>query len=326
MEYPTLITTMTAFGQPAGVRYLEGTTVHEFGHQYFYGMVATNEFEEAWLDEGINEYVSGLAMGHIYRVGAEELGFLGIDRGYFYGEHEHYAHRPDYDPLETFAWRFAPQVYGESYHKTASALRTLEGYLGHDRMLAALGEYARKWRFRHPHAQDFFAAIQEATGEDLYWFFGPAFLGTDVLDYEVSDVDSIRQRAPLGLFDRDGKRVEVKAEDRAATAAGAGAETFDSSVLVHRKGGFRFPVELAVTFDDGRTERVRWDGQDRWKRFAFTGGGRAQAATVDPDGTIPLDVDWLNNGMRAQADRAPAQRMRWGFAFSLQTLLQLVGL
>ena len=45
-----------------GSRDLEIVTIHEFGHQYFYGMLASNEFEEAWLDEGVNEYVSGLVV------------------------------------------------------------------------------------------------------------------------------------------------------------------------------------------------------------------------------------------------------------------------
>ncbi len=57
MEYPTFITGDTFWWAPKGQKVLpEGVTEHEFGHQYWYGMVATNEFENAWLDEGINSY------------------------------------------------------------------------------------------------------------------------------------------------------------------------------------------------------------------------------------------------------------------------------
>ncbi len=56
MEYPTLITGGATWWEPTGLRATEAVIVHEFGHQYWYGMVATNEFEEAWLDEGINSY------------------------------------------------------------------------------------------------------------------------------------------------------------------------------------------------------------------------------------------------------------------------------
>ena len=54
MEYPTLFTGGTSWWEPTYVTEL--TAEHEFGHQYWYGMVATNEFEDAWLDEGINSY------------------------------------------------------------------------------------------------------------------------------------------------------------------------------------------------------------------------------------------------------------------------------
>src|SRR5260370_36574186 len=56
MEYPTFITAGTAWWIIEGLKFPEGVVEHEFGHQYWYGMVATNEFEEAWLDEGINQY------------------------------------------------------------------------------------------------------------------------------------------------------------------------------------------------------------------------------------------------------------------------------
>jgi hypothetical protein len=61
MEYPTLITCGTSlFPHPREMR-PEGVTIHEFGHQYWYGLSANNEFEEAWLDEGINTYSEGRA-------------------------------------------------------------------------------------------------------------------------------------------------------------------------------------------------------------------------------------------------------------------------
>jgi hypothetical protein len=56
MEYPTFITGGTSWFVPAGLYFPETVIEHEFGHQYWYGMVATNEFEEAWMDEGINSY------------------------------------------------------------------------------------------------------------------------------------------------------------------------------------------------------------------------------------------------------------------------------
>ena len=59
MEYPTLITAGTHYNLPAGLRSVEMVIIHEFGHNYWYHLLASNEFEEAWMDEGINTYTEG---------------------------------------------------------------------------------------------------------------------------------------------------------------------------------------------------------------------------------------------------------------------------
>ena len=56
MEYPTLFTGGAAWLSPRGVHSPEGVTVHEYGHQIFYGLLASNEVEEAHLDEGFDTY------------------------------------------------------------------------------------------------------------------------------------------------------------------------------------------------------------------------------------------------------------------------------
>lgn len=61
MEYPTLITAWGAEDKTPDQE-LERVVVHEIGHQYFYGLVASNEFEEAWLDEGFTSYAEDKVM------------------------------------------------------------------------------------------------------------------------------------------------------------------------------------------------------------------------------------------------------------------------
>ena len=59
MEYATLITAGTRWLTPADTNGPEGVVIHETGHQFWQGMVATNEFEHAWMDEGLNTYDLG---------------------------------------------------------------------------------------------------------------------------------------------------------------------------------------------------------------------------------------------------------------------------
>ena len=63
MEYPTLFTAGTRWLAPAGVTTPEGVTVHEAGHQFWYGIVGNNEFEDAWMDEGFNTFSTARAVG-----------------------------------------------------------------------------------------------------------------------------------------------------------------------------------------------------------------------------------------------------------------------
>lgn len=73
MEYPTFITAGTSWVAPEGRLSPEGVTVHEFGHQFWYGLVATNEFEEAWLDEGFNTYSTGKVLERAFGPSQETI-------------------------------------------------------------------------------------------------------------------------------------------------------------------------------------------------------------------------------------------------------------
>jgi Peptidase family M1 domain len=161
MEYPTLFTADGSWWGPFSV--IEITTEHEFGHQYWYGMVATNEFQEAWLDEGINSYtevkvlaaILGRDTSALHRPWAnlsdrdyQRLGYLGI---------------PDFDPITRFAWLFRnDNSYGSvTYGKSATALATLEGIIGRDTMDEAMRTWFQRYRFTHPTTEDFLRTIEE---------------------------------------------------------------------------------------------------------------------------------------------------------------------
>ncbi|HXI03771.1 MAG TPA: M1 family metallopeptidase [Candidatus Saccharimonadales bacterium] len=78
MEYPTFITAGTRYLAPAWRESPEGVIVHEYGHQYWYGLVGTNEFEEAWLDEGVNTYGTGRLLEKVYGPDRREVRVAGV--------------------------------------------------------------------------------------------------------------------------------------------------------------------------------------------------------------------------------------------------------
>jgi hypothetical protein len=309
MEYPTLITVGTAWWMPRGLRVPEFLAVHEFGHQYWYGMVANNEFEEAWLDEGVNSYVEGRIMDNFYGA-ASYVDLFGIHADGTAIHRLEYLLAPRHDPISRYAWQFLDRSSYEaiSYGKTALVLDTLQAYVGEDALRQALAGYFRRWRFRHPRGADFVASMSDGTGQDLSWYFSQVISGSGVLDYAITRVKAERLQGNAGYPFTGGEAgAEVMLEKPLE-------KQYHNEVVVERLGSVVVPVDVRITFDDGSTTSEHWDGRARWKRFEYTGAQRVEWAVVD---SPPLDVNWLNNSrMRAAGTRGIVRVAgRWGLWF-----------
>jgi len=315
MEYPMLMTAGTTWWMPRGLRVPEMLAVHEFGHQYWYGMVANNEFEEAWLDEGINSYVEGRIMDEAYGPEASYLDLFGLRLNHLAEARLGYLGAATHDPIARPAHAVLDRESYQSvaYSKTALVLETLDNYLGNDRLRAALRAYFQKWRFRHPTGNDWRTVVEETAGEPLGWFFEQTLDGTGVLDYAVARLD-VRELPPLA-----GRRVVPE-----ASGSRGGEKRYKVEVVVERRGEVRMPVDIAVGFDDGSETRQSWDGRDRWYRIEMTSRQRAEYAIVDPDGRLALDANRLNNSrMRSPGTRGIVRLAgRWGLW--VQSALHLV--
>ena len=312
MEYPTLITGDSGWFEPRGIRLVEVVTVHEFGHQYWYGMVATNEFEEAWLDEGINSYTEAKIMEALYGRGRSAIDLAGATMDDAELLRLEYQSIPDTDPLTHFAYQFMNfEAYGGvTYGKTAMVLLTLEGMIGEDTVRNALRTYFERYKFTHPTGTDFLKTIEDASGQDLSWYFDQAVSGTNVLDYEVLSLHS--ERADWYVRNPPPEK--------------KGQTVYRDTVVVHRKGDFVFPVETQVRFDNGETVREKWDGHDRWVRYEYLKKAQIVSAEVDPDHKVPLDKDFFNNSRTAELHRGATHKLQAYWLFLSQGFAQFLAL
>jgi hypothetical protein len=317
MEYPTFITagTRSLYNRWPFDRVLEPeeVVVHEYGHQYWQGMVATNEFEESWLDEGLDSYSTGKVMERVYgpwlvRLGGLRLGGLelarlvnGANRGF--------------DRMRTRSWEFSPGNYTfNSYSRPELMLRTLEGLAGPETVARALRAYHERWRFAHPGSDDFFATHGF---EPWRSYFAQTVESPGSVDYEVARIDSERVRAPEGHL--DGPQPAVTPQWR-------------STVLVRRRGEVVLPVELELRYEGGRVSRLPlrevdgapWSG--RWRRIERVERERLASASVDPDDRLVLDVNRLNNARRLHADSRAADHWGARWLFALEQVLAGLGL
>jgi len=307
MEYPTLITAGTAWNMPKGALLPEVVLEHEFGHQYWYGMVATNEFEEAWLDEGINSYTEVKVMDALYGKGTSVLNFPFASMGEDEQQRLSYISQPDRDPITRFAWRFygSNSYGGITYGKTATVLLTLEKIIGEDTMRRALHTYFLRYRFTHPTGEDFLKTIEEVSGKNLRWYFDQAVYGTNILDYEILNAHS----DPINWYEKKhsfGPQRDDENKD----------QVYRTYVSVHRKGDFVFPVDVVIKFNDGQSVVEHWDGRDRWVRYEYERKSKVKSAEIDPQHEIWLDRNFFNNSYVVKENHRAVHKLGnlWLFA------------
>jgi len=335
MEYPTFITAgATFYGLPNGLRAPELVTIHEFGHQYWYGLLASNEFEEPWLDEGINTYTEMRIIDALYGEDRSLLDLFGIRMGDSDQQRAGYIDNAGKDRIYAFAWQHYPGTYGTmAYAKPGLMLRTLEGYLGSERMLKVMRTYVERWRFKHPTSKDFIAVANDVSGEDLSWFFDQALYGSQVLDYGIGTIRSVEVKTPKGVGFEEKKEAET--DTASATPDTAAADTgkkeaeekpkeYHSTVWVRRFGDFVFPVDVLIRFEDGEEVREHWDGKDRWIKYEYRRPARLQSAEVDPEHKIALDVNLLNNSRTLRRLNKARRKLTLRALFWVQNLLQYV--
>jgi hypothetical protein len=352
MEYPTFITAGTSW-RAGRDQNPEGVIVHEFGHQFWYLLVATNEFEESWMDEGFNTYSTAKVLKTAYGADVIPFSFAGIDWFYFPLELPHpYEDRiltlqgKFNDPILTLAWEYYDDLsYGlNSYPRAGLTLNTLERYLGEDVMARVMREYHQKWRYRHPTSQDFFDTVSEVAGQDLTWFFDQFVKGVNTLDYEIAEIRSGQPEAQIGVYDKDGQKTEIKESESEGENESA---PYENEIDVRRVGEAWFPVELLFTlkdgnrisakpvavrdgvieyqFNDGKDGRQwsdTWAIEDRWKRFNFTTESKLVTAQVDPEQKVLLDANLTNNSKADAAGVGGAIRWSSGAMYWVQAILQ----
>jgi hypothetical protein len=353
MEYPTFITAGSSvlFNRWPLDRVLmpEEVVVHEFGHQYWQSMVASNEFEEAWLDEGLNTHSTAKVMARAY--GSWIVQALGLRiRGSDASRAGNSVDRM-FDAIRTPAWGFSSSSnYGfNSYYRTDLTLLTLESLLGPETMARALRTYHERWRFRHPTSEDFYAVVSEVAGRDQRAFFEQTVERPGILDDEVASVRCERVREPRGVFGEGGARVTVTEKEARKKEKAKTGGPWRSTVLVRRRGAVVLPTSLRLSYEGAPAQTIAllardFQGTDieaasrvgerktgepwlgPWKRIELVGEHRLLSATLDPEDRLALDVNRLNNSRRVDPDARAAAHWGVRWVFWLQQLLATVGL
>ena len=321
MEYPTLVTTFAMNGLPDGMLSTETLTVHETVHQYFMQMLATNEQEEAWLDEGFTSYFEAKIMDKYYggffrddyfdiTIGSQEL-----RRGRFFG-----AENIQSAPLSAPTYQVKGGSIREiSYGKTAVMLWTLEGLVGEEVMRTIMQTYFAEWKFKHPAGYNFTAIVDRIVrlkygddfAEGVNLFLQQAIYGTDICDYAVADISNPEPVKKRGIF----------VDDACTDIKNAALILPENKVVLHRLGGMQIPVEIEVTFTDGSVKTEKWNGKERVKIFKYPHKMQIKSAEIDPARKIYIDQNFINNSRTEQPENAGTAKTTRTFTVWLQNFL-----
>jgi len=287
MEYPTLVTAFAAETRSPGYS-LERTIVHEIGHQYWYGMVASNEFEEAWLDEGLTSYAEDKVMETQY--GLEPN--LPVEASYMTAP----------APLKQLSWSYrSHDHYAENvYLRAKLVLVGIERQVGPAAMRKILRTYFQTYRFKHPSTADFQRTVEKVTRTSWRDYFNRYVYGAETADYEVERIQVTKLDKKLGSL-------------------------YESTVRIRRNAGPYGPLPVVLALADGSSIPKVWHGRDPFVEYRVTAPSPVIWAAVDPQRTNVLDNKGINNFMRT--DLNPGEGIRWslGIAKTLEAVFGALG-
>jgi Peptidase family M1 domain len=267
MEYPMLIGCGSTMGLGKNIRMQEVVTIHEFIHQYFQGILASNEFENSWMDEGFTQYYEGRVMEKYYK--GSQVSFIGFELNDLQSSRDGYVSMkyPEIAALRTNAWQYPVGSYGIlSYQKTATFLKTLENFIGTLQMDKVIQYYFSKHGFTHPEPQDFVKAVKIINpniNSELLEFVNDAIFTSKSCDYSVEKI-------------------------------------IDKSLKIKHKGDLKLPISVLVKFTDG-SENIFVLKENLDVKFSKT----IKSVTLDPKLQNWMDLNWTNNSKSVENENAP---------------------
>jgi hypothetical protein len=328
MEYTTIFTSESFTGVPGFLHLPEMVTVHEFGHAYFMGILASNEFEEPWLDEGVNQFWESRIMDNYYGSKTSminnpllEISDQAIARSSYVNSQSRQV-----ITNKEYSWNYPHGTYSMmSYSKTSVCLTTLMGIIGEETTNEIFREYYRKWAFRHPSGKDFINVVNEVVrknygdkfGPDMNWFFDQTLFGTGICDYKVSEISNTK----IHTFDNKTDTLYTPEKNNYGNDS-----LYDAVVELERLGEVMLPEEVLIHFKNGKEVAETWDGKSRFKDFKYSGRGMVQWVKIDPEYKIIMDVNYINNSLTLDPDRVPVRRLTGKLTTILQFFISTISL
>ncbi len=271
MEYPGIV---FCSWQSRGAD-LWGVTDHEFGHIWFPMIVGSNEREFAWMDEGFNTFINELSSEDFnngeYKARKTDM--------HLYSQ---VLTNPNLEPMFVNPDNMKEMSVGLlAYEKPGKGLAMLRTILGEERFDKAFRIYINRWAYKHPQPDDFFRTMENATGEDLSWFWRGWFINNWQFDQAVTKVKYDKNDYKNGIL---------------ITLENLQKMPFPSIVEIKTVSGNKSRVTLPVEI---------WKRNKSWT-FKYNSTEEVASVTLDPDHVFP-DSDTKNDVFKIEGNNAVTQ-------------------
>lgn len=298
-----------------------GVVIHEVGHNFFPMIINSDERQWSWMDEGLNSFVEYLT---------EEL----FDNKYPVGKGPAYKivdymklPKDQLEPIMTNSENII-NFGANAYSKPATGLNILrETLMGRELFDFAFKEYARRWAFKHPEPADLFRTMEDASGEDLDWFWRGWFYGIEPCDISIDTVKwAVMSTDPIGTgggqtsgtrkipvakpqlnsFD-DISKVRNRDDKRIVFATDADESLrdfywrYDRGLAKMDTTPFEITIPPAVIDTFTEAERYAKAGNKRMYEITFSNKGGL---------VMPIIIEWTYKDGTKEIDRIPVQVWR----------------
>ncbi|MEN8155009.1 MAG: M1 family metallopeptidase [Acidobacteriota bacterium] len=294
-EYPTLISAAFLKIIPRTFRLSELAVVHGICHQFWYGIVGSDEWSEPWLMEGITAFLEMEIMDSLFPESGSFLNasFMNINdwemkrRAYL----TFFPGKRMYDLPDNL---LNDKNFIVNPHSGFSLLlRSLKNYVGKDKFNGFLKYFFSRYKNKIARASHFEESFIAYMQEDFSWAFEQFTSGRKNLDTAVFSITS----DPVG-----------------------GSRKYRNEIVFVRNSGY-FPTELKIRLENGKEIKIFWEKNEKWKKVVFDDNSPVDFAIVDPGFKIPLDINLVNNSMVIKKNRSVFKKLAVRFGFYFQNIL-----
>ncbi|MEW5924273.1 MAG: M1 family metallopeptidase, partial [Candidatus Zixiibacteriota bacterium] len=283
VEMPGLIALSKPRGPVLKTHLYDMLVIHETIHQWFYGIINSNQAEYPWMDEALTDYFTLKIMEEKWGIEANLFDFAGFkvsERDQLRMASQMSA---DYGAINRPASAFVDEgdYYGTVYMRGAFIIETFNNLLGDSLSNLFWRNYYEQFKFKSPTPEDFISVAWETCGEKIK-------TAIDELIYHVGPIDYSIQYMSNRQID---------------------SVTFETEIVLQKEGNLSLPVGYRLVLYNGDTLDYVWEANYHSEKIILKLPSPVIEVILDPDHIIAVDDDLANNSMTARTDNRPAFRL-----------------